>query len=148
MRASENYEGELESSGELIIEALEEPVVRKNEYIQVVLISLFSRVPELNHIHKLTSRYEQMDQSLRREVVLAASAAGKSYWIKERKDEFDSSDKWLRRAILKAAPELPGDQSRHWLKKIKQGLSPQEKLVVWDLFNSKDLSLYGFNMRS
>ena len=148
MRASRNYEGDLETSGELIINALDEPVIKKNEYIQVVLVNLFSRVPGLNHINKLTSKYSGMSPSLKREIVLAAKAAGRSHWIKERKDEFDSSDVWLRRAILRAAPELPGDESRHWLKKIKRGLSSQEKLIVWDSFNSRDLSLYGFNLNS
>jgi hypothetical protein len=103
MRASPNYTGNIAQAGEKLIVALRFPLVRRSEYLQIVLMDIFAHVPSLDHIYALTSRYDQMPPAVRRQVVRAATAANQSDWLRERKSEFHHGDPWLRRAIVAAA---------------------------------------------
>lgn len=141
MRASPNYEGNLEDTGELILEALDNPLISNNEYIQMILLNLFAEVKELNHINHLTKTYQRLQSSARREVIMAAGSAGYGHWIKERKDDFAMSDQWIRRAIIRSLPSFPGDEGEHWLKKIKPQLTGIEKLVARWTFKDKNLKV-------
>lgn len=136
MRASANYAGDLIDTGELILEALDNPLIANNEYIQMILLNLFAEVKELNHINDLTKKYSKLPPSARREIIIAAGTASFGHWIKERKDDFTTSDQWIRRAIVRSLPSFPGDEGEHWLKKIKTQLTGIEKLIVrWALRN-------------
>jgi hypothetical protein len=127
-RASLNYSGDLESVGMLIIDALDLPLIKRNEYVQMSLLNLFARVPQLNHINSLTAQYQDYPASSRREIVVAAGVANQGHWIKERKDEFVSADQWFRRAFIYAAHSLPGDEGLYWLRKTKNSMTGMEEL--------------------
>src|SRR5262249_33429058 len=47
--ASPNYEDDLAALGSQIIDTLEEPLVQRNEYLQITLLNLFSRVTKFDH---------------------------------------------------------------------------------------------------
>lgn len=130
IRAGRHYNGPLPLVGERIVDALRSGIVAWNEYLQLVLINLFARLPELNHITQLTLPYEHSAPSIRREVVTAAAAAEERYWIKERKAEFGHMDPWLQRAIIAASRVLPGDEGRIWRRHLKPNLTKEEQLVV------------------
>lgn len=137
--ASENFNGNWEQAGALITNALQHPIVRHSDYVQVVLLNLFSRVPELDHINSVTAQYAGANAFVRREIVMASGAAQQGHWIRERKDEFATGDQWLRRAILAAAISLPGDEARHWLRSVKRQLDAREKIIMrWAFQDKKD----------
>ena len=80
MRASGNYVGDIKRSAESILRSLDLPVIQRSEYIQMVLLNLFSGVPELDHANRLTARYSSMASSaVRREIVLAVAAAQQAH---------------------------------------------------------------------
>jgi hypothetical protein len=130
MRTSPNYTGDIKDIGSLLIEAINSPIVRHSDYLQLVLIDLFGRIPELDHINRITSLYPSASAPIRREIILAAGAARQGHWIRERKDDFDNGDPWLRRAIIATSPVMPGDESEHWMKRIRNTLTGPEKIVV------------------
>jgi hypothetical protein len=120
--------------GERLLGSLQVPLIQHSEYLQMVLSNLFSGVPAFDHIESLLSKYSVSAPALRRELVRAAGAGGEASWIKERKDEFHSSDPWLRQALLSVASCLPGDEGRHWVRKLWRDLTATEKMVArWGL---------------
>jgi Reverse transcriptase (RNA-dependent DNA polymerase) len=141
MRATMNYQGSLEDLGQRIVEALKTPLIDHSEYLQLVLYSILSGVPALNHVDAMSSRYLRASPAVRREIIRAAGAAELSAWVKERKDEFHTADPWLRRAMLSAAPCLPGDEANHWLRKLRYDLSTTEKLVARWVFRDRSAKL-------
>jgi hypothetical protein len=127
--------------GVLIVRALDLPLVRQSEYLQILLIDLFSRVPELNHINSLTVRFANASPAVRRELVRAAGAAKQGHWVREVKGEFLAADPWFRRALVSSAPSLAGDEPYHWLRNIRGNMSSMEKLVALWVFNDPNLRL-------
>ena len=131
VRAASNYEtSALESAGTAVLDSLELPLLNHSEYMQMVLLNLFARVPALDHTNRLTSRYQAAGAAARREIVSAAAAANAYQWLKERKDEFGTSDPWLRSAIIAAAACFPGDEAKFWLRRVKRQLTPVERFVA------------------
>lgn len=141
MRASKNYKGSWSDAGKIIVDALEHPLVNHSEYMQIVLIDLFAKVPELNHINALTSKFPIAKPNVRREIVVAAGNARQGHWIKERKDEFDTADPWFRRALLATLPSFPGDEATHGIKKIRFKMSSLEKIVTKWAFKNTSMKL-------
>jgi hypothetical protein len=130
IRAGRYYDGSMPDVGDSIVNALDTGIISRSEYLQLVLINLFSRLPNLNHLGKLTQRYDSAGPAIRREIVLAACAAEDKYWVKERKAEFEAADSWLRRAIIAASRFLPGDEGRIWRRHITPVLVQSEPYVV------------------
>jgi hypothetical protein len=141
MRASPNYHGDWLEGGDRIIGALNHPLIRRNEYIRLVLLHLFARVPELNHLAKLTASYGAAPGAVRREIVFAARAGHDGAWLRARKSEFEAADPWLRRAIVAAASAWPGDEGHHWIQKVKQQLTFAEKVMARWAFRDRKLNV-------
>ncbi len=141
MRAARNYTGNWISAGQRIVGVLEHPLVERSEYVRVILLHLFARVPALDHVSKLTARYQSEGAPVRREILFAARAAGDGAWLRERKADLETADPWLRRAIVASASAWPGDESEHWIKHVKSGLSLIEKLLLRWAFRDKHLNV-------
>ena len=141
MRASSEYSSDLQDLGRQLLEALSSPVIERNEYLQIVLLNLFARVPDLDHVNRLTAMYGSRPPSVQREIVFVAGVMDQGHWIKERKDEFGTSDQWLRRALISAAPSLPGDEAKYWINRIKRDISGIEKIVARWAFRDKALKV-------
>jgi len=136
---SDDFNGSWRDAGKHVVTALGHPLIGHSEYMQVILINLFAKVAELNHIDSLTARYATASPIIRREIVLAAGAAEHGPWIRERKDDFAAADPWFRRALISAATSLPGDEAPHWIKSIKRRISPMEKVMArWAFRDKKD----------
>jgi len=132
------YKGDICELGEAICEALDSPFVQQCKYLSMLLINLFSQSPGLDHINKITKKYNAYSPVVRREIVIAAVRANQVDWIRERKDEIDSTDRWLKRAILVGLSVLPESERDAWLRSIKAGLSGMEKFTVkWCLKKRK-----------
>ncbi|HEX2910278.1 MAG TPA: RNA-directed DNA polymerase [Chloroflexia bacterium] len=139
--ASKNYTENFNEAGDLVFNALNNAIVEHSEYMLIVLLNLFSQVPEFNHIDRLTATYHRRKPSVQREILIAAGVAEYGHWIKERKSEYTSADPWLRRAIIKASVALPGDEGIHWINKIKRQMTPLEKIVTKWAFRQENIKL-------
>ena len=133
--AAANYEGSWPSLGASLIEALDNPLIRANEYLQVSIIGLFWRVTDLNHIRVLLDKYQHSGPSVRREIVLAASAQIGSDWIRQHLNSLPEMDVWLRRAVLHAMRGLPEPDRRPY---GRQTISTAEDLMTNSLLQISD----------
>ncbi|WP_054864773.1 hypothetical protein [Methanosarcina barkeri] len=112
------YSGRWEELGDELILDLELPIVNHSEYLQMTLISLFSKISDLNHIDKLLSMYDKSSPTVRRKIVNAATKAHENYWLFSRRDQLRESGTWLRRSIILGASTFTVDERNAWLAKI------------------------------
>jgi hypothetical protein len=115
--------------GELLLDALERPLVAANEYFQLSLLALFARVVQLDHLPRLIARYSTAPPVVRREILLAGEVAGASDWLREQKEHFNSMDPWSRRAFLFTTGRFPRDERRFFLNAVSDP-DPLEKLLI------------------
>src|ERR1019366_6791015 len=113
--AEENYRGEWKDIGGKLVEALSLPLIQSNEYLQLVLLGLFGRIRDLNHVADLVAIFDRSGPLARREVILAAIRANAYSWLRTLKSQMASSDLWLWRAILYSAQTYPEDEKDHWI---------------------------------
>jgi|SRR5947207_15669517 len=129
--AKDSYQGNWPRLGEMILKALQTVVVSKNEYLQTVFLSLFSRISPLNHINKLVQSFDTYGSLARRQVILAArETALATPWLQNLKASFGNMDAWQRRALLFASIQIPKDERKHWLQSLHAYLSPLEKAIA------------------
>lgn len=134
--ATGQYQEEWELTGDTILKALEEPLVATNDYLQLVLLSLFARIAELDHFGKLVQSFGQRQASARREILLAAAATpGTSSWLQTLKGSMAQMDSWQRRAFLLASRQLPKDERKFWLGSLMTGLTVLEKEIALESKN-------------
>lgn len=130
--ATPQYKGSWDNLGARLLTLLESPLAKESEYLQVVILGLFGRIAELDHIAKLTGRYASSSASAQREIVLAAAAAGAEAWLRTLKTAFSRFDPWLRRAFAFAVRVLPPDERKFWIKEVKPLASPLELAILED----------------
>ncbi len=125
------YEANWDEIGKSLISSLELPIVNHNEYLQMTLINLFSRISNLNHIEELLSIYQRSHLFVKRKIIKAATKANQIHWLQERKEEFTFADPWLRRAFLLGASTFSDDEKKYWLKRIERDVNTTllEKVV-------------------
>lgn len=145
-RASPHYNGDWLQAGDRIIAALKHPLVRRNEYVRLVLLHLFARVPELNHLAKITATYSAAPTPVKREILFAARAGKDGAWARARKADFEAADPWLRRAIVASASVWPGDEGRHWILKVRPQLTFSEKVTARWAFHDRKLNVGQLNV--
>jgi hypothetical protein len=124
--AKMHYNGSWPGLGDALLQLLDSPIARESEYIQIVLLGLFARIADLNHIGKLTSRFWSASASAQREIVLAAASAGADSWLRTLKTQFSRFDPWLKRAFAYSSRTFPRDERQFWAKGVKALCSPFE----------------------
>jgi hypothetical protein len=128
--AKDAYQGDWAGLGDALVTALKLTVVTKNEYLQMVLLSLFSRIYPLNHFDKLVQSFDTYSDLGRREILLAARGTNQATpWLQTLKGSLGKMDPWQRRAYLFASIQLPKDERKHWLSSIKGYLDPLERAI-------------------
>lgn len=128
--AEDSFEGQWEDIGKDLIQALSLPLVNNSEYLKLVIIDLFSKISDLDHIDYLIRDYDHSPPIIRRKIVKAVAKAGKDYWIREKREDFATADRWLRRAFIYGATALPEDEKIFWLNKIKKQDDILEKVIA------------------
>jgi hypothetical protein len=129
--AKDLYKGDWPQLGDALLKALQLIVVVKNEYLQIVLLSLFSRIAPLNHIGKLVQSFDSYGNLAKREIILAArESAQATSWLQNLKPSIGNMDAWQRRALLFASVRIPKDERKHWIQSIQGYLSPLEKAIA------------------
>lgn len=88
--------------GEEVLRALDLPIIPHSEYLTVILLDLFARLPLLNHLESILQRYRRTSGSymVNRKIIRAATAHRADYWLRQRKEELPGADPWLRRALI------------------------------------------------
>ncbi|MDX8540082.1 RNA-directed DNA polymerase [Mesorhizobium abyssinicae] len=128
--AAGNYSGEWSDIGDELVKVYESGIVQASEYLQVVVLSLFARIKDLNHINRLTKVYPTVSNMCQRKIVLAAAQAGAQAWLSSLKGEYKNADPWNRRAIIFGMRALPDDEKKFWLKSVKRQVVGLDKLVA------------------
>ncbi len=127
INASANFKGDSVALGESVIKALRDPVVQRLPYLEMVLLDLFSSVPDLNHVDRHTANYVNATST---SLVKAAVAGNRAAWLSERKSEFRLTDSWLSSAIVMASKCLVGDEGRFWVEHAYSHMTPMEKMIT------------------
>jgi Reverse transcriptase (RNA-dependent DNA polymerase) len=107
-----------DSIGARILQLLESPLISANEYFQLSLLSLFSRVLQLDHVPSLLNRYKSSSPALRREIILVAAETEQGDWLRELKEDITAMDPWSRRALVYAARCLPAEERKFFLRYV------------------------------
>lgn len=129
--AAAHYVGKWPIGGDAVLSALKDPIVSSNDYLQMVLLSLFARIAPLDHFDRLVQNFSTYQGAARREVLLAAAVNSSSApWLTTVKGSFRQMDSWQRRAFLLAIRKLPKDERHFWVRGISAELSPLEKEIA------------------
>ena len=128
--ATPMYQGSWPALGAQLLNLLESPIAKESEYLQIVILGLFARIAQLNHIHLLTGRYPSSAPSAQREIVLAATAVGADAWLRTLKADYSRFDPWMRRAFSYACRVFPKDECRFWVKEMKALVSSALELSI------------------
>lgn len=131
LAASQNLNDELLEIGKELIRALDHDLIKENEYFQICILSLFSRNVAFNHFPVLQHRYETASSFVKREIILAASKAGHSDWLRELKEAYLGFDEWTKTAFLIAIKTLPKDERKFFINKLPNGNDYIELIKKW-----------------
>lgn len=118
LSTEEYYEGDWDDVGKQLIDALEIPFIKHSEYLQTVLLHLFTKNPDLNHLETLLQSFDRSQPMVKRKIVLAAVKADTYHWIQERKGEINKYETWIRRALILGGSTLPKDEREYWMNRI------------------------------
>lgn len=130
--ATGQYKGSWPSLGHDLLPLLDSPIAKESEYIQLVVLGLFAKIAELDHVDKLLNRFNSSGTSAQREIVLAAANAGADAWLRTLNADFSRYDPWLRRALAHASRVFPKDERRFWIKEVKPLCSTLELVILED----------------
>lgn len=128
--AASNFDDEWKDVGQQLINLYDTDLVQASEYLQVIILSLFSRIKDLNHVNSLTSLYSSSSPMCQRKIMLAAAAANAKAWLSTLKGAYKNADPWSRRAVIFSLRVLPKDEKQFWLKSVKRRVSGLDELVV------------------
>jgi hypothetical protein len=128
--AAPNFAGKWQDIGEDLIKLYDTDLVQASEYLQVVILSLFSRIADLNHINSLTKLYAESSPMCQRKILLAAGMAKASAWLSTHKGAYKNADPWTKRAILFSLRALPKDEKRFWLRSVSRRVKGLDALIV------------------
>ncbi|MGJ9460467.1 RNA-directed DNA polymerase [Oceanobacillus sp. CF4.6] len=109
---------------------LDETIIGHLEFHRMWLFSTFANGPHWK-IDQLPHLYnEYYDDFSRREIILALGEASKQSWFRPKKRNALEFPTWQKRAFIKAAKCLPGDEASHWYRSIMPRLDPLEVAIV------------------
>lgn len=129
--ASRNFEGEWLKEGESLLKVLADPVVKKSEYLQMIILNLFLNIQDLDHIESILQAYDELPPHAQRKILLIASRARKSAWIRDKKQRYSGMGPWLRRAFIFSCSSLPVEEKRHYLRPLKRDSNDKiEKYII------------------
>ena len=114
----DQFEGEWANIGSQLLKAMEIPLIKRCEYLQMILVNLFSKNPDLNHIEKILEKFPRTTSMVQRKIILVATKANFDHWLREKKYELDRYETWTKRAIIMGASIFPEDEKKFWLNRI------------------------------
>lgn len=131
LAASQNQNGDIPDVGKELVRALDNDLIRTNEYFQICILSLFGRNKAYDHFPNLLDLYETGSSHLKREIILAARCANKSDWLRELKEPFIGFESWTATAFLIAAKSLPDEERKFFVNGLPKGNDLIEVIKKW-----------------
>ena len=132
LSARYNYPlGHWKHAGEQMLHALEFPIIQHSEYLTVILLNLFARLPVLNHVENILQKYRTCSQMVKRKIVRVATEHRADYWLRQRKEELPLADPWLKRALIAGATTFSKDERTYWLNRIEKRNELEKLIARW-----------------
>jgi hypothetical protein len=131
LAASQNQNGDIPAVGKELVLALDNELIKANEYFSICILSLFGRNPAYNHFPKLVERFGGGSSHIKREIILAASCSNNSDWLRELKESFTGFDSWTESAFLVASKSLPEEERKFFINNLPKGNDYIELLKKW-----------------
>ena len=117
--------------GKNVLELMDNSVVSHLEYHRLHLLNLFASKASWGNSQKIAGLLPHFhDHCTRRKLILALGQTGQNYWFRLHKTDWQQFSPWERRAFLRGASSLEGDERRHWYDSIKGRLDPLEDAIV------------------
>ncbi len=118
-------------TGKKILNLIGDSIVSHLEYHRMHLLNLFATNSEWDNIQELTALLSQFaDHFTRRKLILALGKSGQNHWFRRHKTDWEQFSPWERRALLRGASSLEGDERKYWYGSIKGRLDPLEEAIV------------------
>lgn len=117
--------------GERLLTLIDENVVGHLEFYRSWILHTFTHDREWDNEDRFVELFNKYsDEFTRRELVLALGRAGQVTWFKSRKRDYNGLSPWVKRAFIRAASCLPGDEARFWYRSVMPQLDELEKVVA------------------
>lgn len=113
------YDGNKKYIFDVLVKALEEPIVERSEHMQTLLLSMCVQFPNWADFQAIKKLSGKVLPAAQREIVLLAGKLTQRAWIKDFADATSTADPWLLRAIVEAAKCL-NDAERLALKALAE----------------------------
>ena len=121
--------------GRQILDLVDNSVASHLQYHRMHLLNLFASSSAWGNEDRITALLSQFssqasDNFTQRKLILALGKAGRNYWFRQHKADWQNFPPWERRALLRGASSLVVDERRHWYDSIKSQLDPLEQAIV------------------
>ena len=117
--------------GESVLDLIDDSMVSHLEYHRMHLLNIFATNAAWDNVPKITQLLSQFsDPFTSRKLILALGKAGQNYWFRRHKTDWQQFSPWERRALLRGASCLEGDERKFWYASIMGRLDPLEEAVV------------------
>lgn len=106
------------SIGDQLLDLFRSDIVQSNEYFRLLLLSLFTRNPYINHFAFLTRGYQRSEAFIRREIILAAKQNRAVDWLREQKESYIGMDSWQQMAYIFSISDLPVEERKYFINRF------------------------------
>lgn len=119
--------------GQQLVELLDSELVEGQEYYEALLLSLFARNSDLDHLARITRRYPKATPAGRRQILLTAAHNDAVDWLREFKEDFPSMDPGQQLAFLYGMTKFPSDERRYFQKRHKSSFTRPLVVAVTEI---------------
>jgi hypothetical protein len=95
---------------------------------QAFAIRVVADAPRDIYEHQFSEIFVKAPPFIQRDIVVAMARWRATYWLSDKKTQYDSFHPWVKRALLMSSYVL-GDEGKHWRDSIKHRLSPFDLLA-------------------
>src|SRR2546421_1685270 len=100
--------------GKEILHTLDLPIIQHSEYLTVILLDLFARLPALNHIDNILQKYDTSSSLMeKRKIIRIATVYPAADWLDQIIERPSLNDAWLRRAFIAGASAFSSRNERN-----------------------------------
>jgi len=104
--------------GEHILQLLNTDIVQSSEYFRLLLLSLFTKNPYINHFASLIRAYPRSEPFVRREIILSAKQNQATDWLREQKENYINMESWQQMAYIYSVSKLPSDERKYFINRF------------------------------
>lgn len=106
--------------GNQLLALLDNKFVEENEFVQMTIYSLFSHTNQFNQVDQLMSKFDHVNENVKREIILALYQVKADAWVREKKVYYDNMGIWSRRAFVIASTCLAREERKFFIESIEK----------------------------